>query len=454
MTYPPALLRAADPPPQRMSPPTGPAETHRSRRRRRRRDGAGYFSIFFAVVALHCWHDPAVEATRQKAITRTTIPLSTIRVARRPSSCSSWNDQPLKLFARVRGGGSSDNDAATTSGATLSTAEENDGTSEATDAAEKKSLSARFLGSLLDLSNDIKAEAAEDTSSTAASTEDDKIGRGGALVTAKPTRSLPRWLGALDNSRVAPFALRLLPRASVDNGEDESEAPKALPRTITTTKTASRSLTERVVARAKSVQKVWWVDTWAEQLPTSEQDEEKLLAVVEEQKLERRSTMDGAAVKNASAAELTETEPVEVTDEDHDEDEEINVEQASSSFPSLQEDDEEKVDAIAQNRTIALEWEAEVVAETLVAIESEAEAATKKHHHSKKKKKHKTHKKEDAKGEAVLNAVSNATTLEGVSGPSADQQNVSTSSDSNVSIVETSPVSAYVSSGYVSGVLW
>ena len=400
------------------------------------------------MVALHWWHDPAVEAARQKAITRTTIPLSTIRFARRPSSCSSWNGDSLELSARVRGGGSSDDDAAT--------AEENDGTAHA-DAAEKKSFSARFLGSLLDLSNDVKAEAAEDTSSTAASAEDDKIGRGGALVTAKPTRSLPRWLGALDNSRVAPFALRLLPRAAVDD-DDESEAPKALPRTTTTTtKTASRSVTERVVARAKSVQKVWWVDTWADQLPTSEQDEEELLAAAAvEQELERRSTMDIVEVNNASAAELAETKPEEVKNKDHDEDEEINVEQASSSFPSLPGDDEEKEDAIAQNRTIALEWEAEVVAETLVAIESEAEAATKKHHHSKKKKKkHKTHKKEDAKGEAVLDAASNATVLEEVSGPSADQQNVSTSSDSNVSIVETSPVSAYVSSGYVSGgVLW
>jgi hypothetical protein len=115
-----------------------------------------------------------------------------------------------------------------------------------------------------------------------------QTGRGGALVKYKTTYRnrffLPQWLqspfSSLDMVRVAPFASRLFRGfdTGFNNDDDNNNSNNIHDDAMSTsshtksTTMATKSITESVIANARSAQKVWWVDTSADHLPDDEDE--------------------------------------------------------------------------------------------------------------------------------------------------------------------------------------
>lgn len=259
------------------------------------------------------------------------------------------------LLLILRGGGENYNDDSSSTTNINDERQEEDALSKQVDSSDpeqKKSMISWLVGSLFDLPDDSKLsetapleqEAAGGSvvsspplsrPSASSSSLSQKTGRGGALVKEKSSmlRSRFKWLGPLDTSRVAPSAARLLRDEDSDDGGSSfrrrvspqtdgivSGAQQQSARTTSSIgSSSSRSttsrITESVIASAQSVSRVWWVNTWAEQLPDDEDEE---LAIVNALQDDRVLTGDATDDTIADEQEDDEEEE-EYADDDEDE---------------------------------------------------------------------------------------------------------------------------------------
>jgi hypothetical protein len=149
-------------------------------------------------------------------------------------------------------------------------------------------------------------------------------GRGGALVKAKTTlRSRFQWLQSpFETIRVAPWTARLfrdevssdgrsnmmIGRAieSENNVEDiPSSSSSKSPPSDSATLLAKR-ITESVAASAKSVSKVWWVDTWVDHLPDDEEEEAIVTSEHVQNSIPENETSSTANVSNIDEVDVSE----------------------------------------------------------------------------------------------------------------------------------------------------
>jgi hypothetical protein len=166
------------------------------------------------------------------------------------------------------------------------------------------------LESLLDLNHSVKIEASQESLDE----EKQEIGRGGALVKIKPPAPTRSWW--LVSSFVSPF-VRNRP-STVDNEEDnvfsESDAEYDPNKTSRFT-TAKSRIASSVMASAKSVKRVWWVNSWADQLP-SDQEAETLLLESEEERNRTDIIADMVDFSNSDDAEKWDSATDEVQEKD------------------------------------------------------------------------------------------------------------------------------------------
>ena len=186
------------------------------------------------------------------------------------------------------------------------------------------------LGSLLELSHIVKAEASEETMED----EQQKIGRGGALVKFKPPAPLRHsWLSS---TFVAPFLQRPSDTSANDVNFMDDDAEQEQKKRKSRMAAAKSRVTSSVIASAKSVKRVWWVDTWADQRP-SEQDAELQL-------WEERNKNDNIAAATSTMSHSTEVEEgdvaaVEVTTWNDNVEKNVTLQPATSSLDSLAADE-------------------------------------------------------------------------------------------------------------------
>lgn len=210
--------------------------------------------------------------------------------------------------------------------------------------------------------------AISSSSSSSSSTLSQSTGRGGALIKEKPTslasasapsrvRNPLQWLGSLDIGRVAPFADRLIPEDDEDfcafqNNNNINDSPldsqRAQPLSL---KTSATKMAETVRASVKSVRRVWWINTWAQQFADHDEDDD----VVDKKYLQ--DDVDGTVVEMDNELEfLSATNiPSEVSDntsseddfeilEDDKNDEDISNDNREDEEESDDDDDDEDDD--------------------------------------------------------------------------------------------------------------
>ena len=149
------------------------------------------------------------------------------------------------------------------------------------------------LGSLLDLSHSVKVDASQEIM------DDDKqeIGRGGALVKIKPPAPTRSWW--LVSSFVSPFVRSRPSTVDNDDGNFFSESDAEYDPNKASRFTTAKS---RIISGAKSVKRVWWVNSWADQLPNDQQDDEMLQLDWEEERNRTSAIADVLALSNSSDA--------------------------------------------------------------------------------------------------------------------------------------------------------
>jgi hypothetical protein len=149
-------------------------------------------------------------------------------------------------------------------------------------------------------------------------------GRGGALVKAKTTlRSRFPWLQSpLEAIRVAPWTARLFRDEVSSDGRSNMIISKAIesensvedmpsfsssnsPPSDSATLLAKR-ITESVAASAKSVSKVWWVDTWVDHLPDDEEEEALVTSEHVQNSIPKNETNSTAHVSNIDEVDVSE----------------------------------------------------------------------------------------------------------------------------------------------------
>lgn len=265
-------------------PPVCSSATQQYKRKRRRTTCCASRIFVFAAIALS--HNSAqADAMRWSSDLLRLMYVCTISTTT-SSALSEWkqHQSKAKLSRRdfnlliLRGGTNNGNSEAN---------EEDYVSNELTDDREKKTnLLSWIIGSFFDMTTNTKSEASveqknEEIASPSSRTSSksslsQNTGRGGALVKEKSAAlsSIFQWLAPLDTMRVAPSAARLL---KDEEGVDDSlmhDLPEQ-PATQRSSSTTSR-ITNSVIASAKSIGRVWWVNTWAEML-SDEKDEELLL---------------------------------------------------------------------------------------------------------------------------------------------------------------------------------
>jgi hypothetical protein len=134
------------------------------------------------------------------------------------------------------------------------------------------------VDSLFRLNDDVKSEAASVSANDAVPLV--KAGphnnsRGGALTMVKPRRF--QWLAPLDTSRVAPLSSRLMQDDQDDVDVEQVVADVDVEQVVATatgTGTAAENVTAtEASAEVTSFNQMWWGNVWDQQLPTDDDDD-------------------------------------------------------------------------------------------------------------------------------------------------------------------------------------